>query len=864
VPPAEDPLAPLPSAYRFDEFELRVDRRVLLRDGIPVVLGTRGFDLLLALVRRGGRIATKDDLLAEVWQGTHVEYNNITTQMATLRRALGEQRGDGRYIRTHSGRGYSFVGPLDRGQDHAPSPPPGAAPGNLPAALTSFIGREREIDEISARVPTRRLVTLVGPGGAGKTRVALEVAGRLSEQFPDGAWIVDLSRVSDPSLVADALCRLLGAAGNEQRSPLEVALDLLGRRQALLVLDNCEHVLDGAVTCATMIARQCEQCRIIATSREPLGIAGEWIYRIGPMPLWRGDARPSVDEALAADAVRLFVQRANDALGEYEPAEEEAHDLVTICRRLDGLPLAIELAAARLKMMNCRELAAQLDDRFRLLTGGDRSADSRHQTMRAALDWSHDLLSPAEQIVFRRLAAFPDSCSLEGALATLPGEGIAHGEVLDLLSALVDKSLVIADTRHAATRYRMLETARDYALERLAAAGERTLHDRVAAYLIALYTRAERSWPYAPTGAWLRDYAPDVDNLGGAIERAFASGDPETGIALAARAGCIATELSRFADLRRWAAMARPHLGAATLPEEAAELHLAAVPQELGFGTVAPWQDAIRATELFRAAGIPEGLSRALRAQVRAIARPGEDNREAHALIEEAIRIVEPMGPNKTLASAIATAAVVRALDGDMAGYRSLTEQAMIMRRSLGDTSGLLGSLINLAELEFMEGNVEPAIAFAEEGEQQARAVNAQATRGHLLSNLAGYLLASDRIEEAIDAAAQGLRLNRALGHTYFAVLCAEHLALAAALRGEHERAARIAGFTDGYHQAMGHKRDVLEQAGFDRLLALVERAAGSDALRRWMLAGQAWDAARADREALQVAAPAPLAAAEA
>jgi DNA-binding winged helix-turn-helix (wHTH) protein len=398
---------PDPFAYEFAEYRLDPAQRVLTRHGAPVELGSRALDVLLALVRRHGEVATKAAIMAEVWPGTIVEDNNLTTQIASVRRVLGDNvSGEGsahRFIVTSPGRGYRFVAEVRRVPTSGPTPvgtafdrPVEAERSNLPLQSSSFIGRQRELAELRVRLRERALVTLVGAGGVGKTRTALKLAESLLDDFPDGVFLLELAPLTEDSRVAEALCRLLGVPATGDRPADEVAVAMLRRKTMLLVLDNCEHVLGGAAPLVAAILRQCPHMRILATSREALSVPGEAVFQMPTLDVPAPSATLTAEAALRSDAVRLFAERAADALGAYTLSDEDAQAVATICRRLDGVPLATELAAARLRMLKPAEIAARLENVFRLLTGGSRTALPRQQTLRATIDWSFSLLSATD------------------------------------------------------------------------------------------------------------------------------------------------------------------------------------------------------------------------------------------------------------------------------------------------------------------------------------------------------------------------------------------------------------------------------------------------------------------------------------
>jgi predicted ATPase len=790
-------------------------------------------DVLLALLHRAGRVATKEEIMRDAWSGMVVAQNNLTTQMAQVRRALNDPEGR-RFIQTVPARGYRFVAEVAA---KTASPGASAADGtaipadrlNLPVETSSFIGRAGELDDIAARLRLRGLVTLVGAGGVGKTRAALRVAAAEAHAYADGVLLLELAPLSEPQLIAEALCRRLGVPPVADRSATDAAVSVLRGRNMLLLLDNAEHLLAATASLAEPIMRQCPRIRLLVTSREALGVAGEAIYPLHPLSVPPAGTALTAADAWQSDAVRLFVERAADALGSYTLSDADAPAVATICRRLDGMPLAMELAAARLRMLNPGEIAARLENVFSLLNVGSRTALARQRTLYATIDWSFSLLSPAEQIVLRRLSVFIDGCTLDGAIAVCAGGGIAADQVFDLLSTLVGKSLVLPETSGPATRYRMLETTRQFAADKLAAAGEDRKRE-MAEYLCALFNVAELEWPTTGTDRWVAGYGTETENFRAAVDWAFAPkdahgdapGDAALGVVLVSCAGALAEEKSLQADLRRWTTAALPHISPTTkLRAAASVLYLhTSLEKRLGAQVVPP--ERMRAIELFREAGDRVGLSRALRQTAIARAMPGVADQAVIAMAEEAVALLRHLTPHKDLATALAHLGSVHFFAGDHETARRLNEQALGMRRALADSTGMLASSVNLAEILFLDGDFAGALHYAAEAEAEARRRNALASLALILSNLAGYRLHGDDVSGAAQAAGEGLKLSRAIGQDYLAVMCLEHFALALALRDALDSAAQILGFTDAHYRASGQTRERQEQRGFERLDAIL------------------------------------------
>ena len=480
--------------YRFGSIEIRTAERRILVDGQPAVIGARAFDLLLTLINHRDRVVSKDELLALVWPGLFVEENNLQVQVSALRKLLGNHA-----LTTISGRGYRFTLPVEEDvastMTHA-----SAGKHNLPVALTSFVGRERELQEVTELLGTTRLVTLTSMGGTGKTRLSLEVAAAVQADYPDGVWLVELASLGVARLVPEAVAAVLGVKEQAGRTVMEALEKFVKDRQLLLILDNCEHLVEAAAALAKQLLRAGRAVQVLASSRERLHVMGETAY---PLPSLALPDLPPVSAATfdanqldafkQNEAVCLFIDRARAAQPGFQVTRGNAVAIADICRRLDGIPLAIELAAARVYAMSVEQIAGRLEDRFGLLSSGDKTAAPRQQTLRASIDWSVDLLSPAEQTLLQQLAVFAGGCTLAAAEAVGENEAMSANAVCDVLIQLVEKSLLMMDV--CGERYRMLETVRQYALELLQKANNETR--ATPATWIFIWR-----WPNKPAPGW--------------------------------------------------------------------------------------------------------------------------------------------------------------------------------------------------------------------------------------------------------------------------------------------------------------------------------------------------------------------------
>ena len=400
-------------------------------------------------------------------------------------------------------------------------------PNNLPLELSSFVGREKELAEVRRLLESSRLLTLTGSGGCGKTRLAL-AAGELVEGFEDGVWVVDLAPLADPSLVPQAVASTLGVREQPGRLPTGTLSDYLGSKKVLLILDNCEHLVGACAELAEALLRSCPGLGVLATSREALGITGEVAWPVPALSLPDVRRLPDIESLLHYESAPLFVERAAAVRPTFALTEQNAVAVAQICYRLDGIPLAIELAAARAKVLSVEQIAERLDDCFRLLAAGGRTAMPRHRTLHATMDWSHELLPDEERALFRRLSVFAGGFSLEAAESVCAGEDLERDDVLELLSHLVDKSLVVTSDRDGETRYRLLETIRQYTREKLSESGEAgQVREWHAGYYLALAEAAEPELKGERQVAWLERFERDHDNLRAAMRWLLERGESE-------------------------------------------------------------------------------------------------------------------------------------------------------------------------------------------------------------------------------------------------------------------------------------------------------------------------------------------------
>ena len=542
--------------YACDQWEIDLGRRELRACGIPVPLGGRAFEVVTVLVQSASEFVTKDHLMERVWPGAIVGEGTIHVHISAVRKALGPDRG---LLKTASGRGYRLLGSWTPQQREGTAArvyssltrTPGAAPeNNFPPLITRLIGRTAACQFVRDLVSAYRVVTLTGPGGIGKTSLAIEAVQHLLPDFEDGGWIVELASLSDPGLVPSTVAATLGLKFAGEISAESVAR-AVGGRHLLLVLDNCEHVIDAVANLAETFTRLCPRTAIVATSREILRIDGESVYRVPPLHVPApGGAAP--DTITQYSAVELFVARTKALNAGFWPHAEELASIATICRRLDGVPLAIELAAASAAVLESRQVSAGLRDRFALLTRGRGTTLPRQRTLRATLDWSHELLPDAEKELLRRLAVFAGGFTVDAAAAVMADAGLDAATVTDCIANLVTKSLIALDPTSGATRWTLLETIRAYALAKLAESDESDdAQRRHALYFRDLFAPQARVARSSLSDKDLARYVREIDNVRAALDWSFSpAGDQAIGVDLTTAYAPVWRHLSLMSECR--------------------------------------------------------------------------------------------------------------------------------------------------------------------------------------------------------------------------------------------------------------------------------------------------------------------------
>ncbi|MEB0225502.1 ATP-binding protein [Pseudomonas sp. 10S4] len=516
-------------AVHFGPYRIYPGQRLVLEGDQPLRLGRRAMDILLILLEHAGNVVSKQQLIAQVWPKSVVEDINLRVHMAALRKALGDGQAGQRYIVTVAQRGYSFVAPFSLAsiEQHPDNEAPEPRRHNLPVRRTRLIGRQHLVDSLVTHLARQRFITLVGPGGIGKTTVALRVAEQLIGHYRDGIRLLDLAPLNDPAMITAHLATLLDLALHDGE-PMNSLATCLRERQMLLVIDNCEHLIDEIALLCEGILRGAPQVHILATSRESLRAEGEYVQRLESLDCPPPIAVLDRAQTLSFSALQLFVERAMANHDSFELSDEELPLAIEICQRLDGIPLAIELAAAQVADLGINGLLTQLQGSFRLLTQGSQTTLGRHQTLRATLDWSFELLSVCEQTCLRRLGLFKGGFTLESAAAVIVGEHIEPNLVLASITQLVAKSLLNVEVGDEEVFYRLLDTTRSYALEKLHLAAEVSdTRQRHAERCLALMQQAQDDWEQTPTHLWIERYARGLEDIRAALEWGLHANGPQ-------------------------------------------------------------------------------------------------------------------------------------------------------------------------------------------------------------------------------------------------------------------------------------------------------------------------------------------------
>jgi predicted ATPase/class 3 adenylate cyclase len=685
---------------------------------------------------------------------------------------------------------------------------------NLPMQLTSFIGREREIAEVKALLSKARLVTLTGSGGAGKTRLALQVAADVVEGYRDGVWLAEFAPISDPALVPKTVASALNVPEQPGREIIETLVDALRPKALLLVLDNCEHLLAACAALVGALLRAAPDLRIIATSREPLGVPGEAIRRVPSLALPAPRDQLSPEQVRRYDSVRLFVERAIMIQPEFAVTQRNAAAVGQVVTRLDGIPLAIELAAARLNVLTVEQIAARLDDRFRLLTGGSRTSLPRQQTLRAAMDWSYELLSPKERTMLGALAVFVGGWALEAAESICVGKAIKRHEILDLLTQLTDKSLVLAEARRDEARYRLPETVRQYALERsLESRTTADLRRRHRDWYLALAERANTMFGGPDETVCYRRFEVEHDNLRTALGWSLEQhGSADAALRLAAALGSFWHSHSHYAEGRQWLARALA---------QSSGIVSSARGRALDYAAVFAWRQ--------------------------------RDDERAAALSEESVAVLQELGETPRLADAYRHRGLVPLRQSDFAAATVCFEKSLALARECGQKWLIAHALSMLAIVARYQGHHAKAWALSEEYVILSREVGGKRAIAHA-TRLAGDVARSQaELSRAVRLYKESLALYSEAEDKWIAEECLEGLAAVAAALEDYRRAVHLFASAETVRDALGLTLPSVDQDIHNEHLIAARAALGITAFTAVWAEGRAMTLEQAIECALEI-----------
>jgi len=778
-------------------------------------------------------------------------------------------------------------------------------PNNLPVQLTSFVGRKREMTAVKQLIAETRLLTLTGAGGSGKTRLSLEAAAEVLSSHTDGVWLVEFASLSDPTLVPERVAAALGLREEPGRPLTDTVVNFLRKKSLLLVLDNCEHLREACAQLAETLLRGCPVVRLLITSREPLHIAGETVYSVPSLSVpefkARGSGRGDLATALVqfeevrnCEAVQLFAERAAASQSRFALTDTNALEVAQICRRLDGIPLAIELAAARVKMLTLQQIAARLDDSIRLLTRGTETALPRQQTLRATMDWSFEMLAEKERVLFRRLAVFAGGFALEASESVCTGDGLEGDEVLDLLSELVDKSLVsvAGADEDEETRYRLLETIRQYAREKLDGSTDgESARGRHRGFFLQFAERARDELAGPEQGLWLQRLETEHDNLRLALAWAAASD-----VTVSARLGkalwrfwelhghwkegmrwlepCLSAGATLATDLRAAALDAAGNLAscqgdygrAKALFEEqlalqqqsgnqrgiADALHnLMSVAWKHGDYVEARALEE-RSLSIRRALGDKSAIAASLHA-LGTFAHEQSDYQQAAALYEEALTIRRELGDMGSIATLLNNIGNLAQAQGDSDRVRALQEESLAIRRKIGDKAGIAQSLTNLAVLAQEQRDFNRARALLEESLVIDRELGNKKGIAITLRNYGELMQLQGEFARALLFYQQSLGLFRELDDKLGITACVEGFAVLASIQNQGEHAARLFGIADTLRETVGTSQPVsFDGTEYNARLAATRSQVDSEAFATAQREGREMSAEQAITYALE------------
>jgi predicted ATPase/DNA-binding SARP family transcriptional activator/DNA-binding CsgD family transcriptional regulator len=818
------------------------------------ILRQTSLSLLVELARiyeERGEYETAAEVLrgATAKEPTFEEAQPDPTSLHTLSRGLGTQPG----VSNHRLRDEIAAGNIQETPSTGPSQqevPPGVGKHNLPVPRTSFVGREQEMVEVKRMLAMTRVLTLTGAGGSGKTRLALEVARDLVGAYQDGVWLVELAPVSEGELVPQAVATVLGVPERSDQPLTEALVEATRGREMLLLLDNCEHLVEATTRLVDVLLDSCPRLRVLATSREALDVEGEVRWLVPSLSVPGPRRALTVEELESSESARLFLERTRQRDHAFSLTPQHVHSVAEICRRLDGIPLAIEMAAARMGTLSVEHIAERLENSLQLLTAGNRTAAPRHQTLRATLDWSYELLSASERGLLGRFSVFAGGWTLEAAEAVGKGGGARNEDVVDLLSRLMDKSLVVTERVGDGVRYGMLEPVRQYAREKLEQGeGAEAVRRRHVEFFLALAEGAEPELIGPKQAEWFRRLEEELDNLRAALSWAPEHGQTEPALRMGAALWAFWIRRAHYAEGRRSLETALEKGSEAPVLVRAKASHVAGI-LAAGQYVLRPSQTHLgEALALYRRSGHSEGIAISLGA-LGILAKYRGDNEQANRLYNESFSRFQRLGDPGEFSGGLRSLAAwqlvclywglaeVHEYDGDPTRALELAEEALALNREMGDRAGVADSLYRFGKLAWSQGDGKRALALCEESLGLAREVYLGLVP-HILGLLGEIAREQGDYERATTSFQEALAIHHESGIGPTSVL--QRMVRLAAAMGDDVRAARLWGAGETALQTIGAALTPAELALYEPFL---------DAARS-RLGEVAWEAARAEGKSM-------------
>jgi non-specific serine/threonine protein kinase len=854
--------------YEFGRFRIDVEERLLFREGARQKLTSKALDMLIVLVENQGRLLAKEDLMEKVWPDSFVEENNLAQCISSLRRALGENAEGNKYIETVPRHGYRFTAEVRAFTDESdnvdsklqaaeskpeaeavrePYSPPivpdplldaallasraEAYPTNLPVPLTPFIGRKAEIAAVERLLKREdvRLLTLTGPGGTGKSRLALKVADKLQGEFSDGVFFIALEPITDSNLVTSVIAQTLGVKESGDVSLADALKKYLRTKRMLLILDNFEHVVPAAPL-VSIILMNAPGIVFLVTSRAALHLSGEYEFQVPPLHLPDLESLPPVSDLMACSSVALFTQRAMAAKSDFSLTDRNARAVAEICTRLDGLPLAIELAAARIKLLPPQAMLVRLESPFKLLTGGARDVPARQRTMRETIAWSYDLLEKPEQSLFRRLAVFIGGFTLEAAEAICNAESGCGIEIHDGVASLVDKSLLQQiEQAGGEPRFVMLETIREYGLECLKANGEKEIfRRRHADFFLQLAERAEPELGSAEQPAWLAYLEHEHDNFRAALQWSLDEGQLEVSLRLAASLWWFWYLHGHYREGRAWLDKVLAEGNDQRTTHRSRAL--------IGAGGLAFLQCEYSLSEKLLGEGLAlarervdlESIATSLQLLGSCAREQGDYNR-AIELHQESLQLWREMDNKRGIARSLNYIGFASWLDGDFERTATVCEETLGLFRALGDKEGIIWSLLNMSAVMYYRKKHDEAVSLCNESLALSEGIGYKEGIAWSLNIWGNIERRRKQFEPSKTMLRESLELHYELQDRWRVASVLESLAAIAFEQEKPERSVRLLGAAEALRAAVGTPLPPVEHEDRDRYLKMARSALGEE-----------------------------------